>query len=863
MKSMKKIYFAILALAGLLTASCEQEHIDARFIPGNVTTQGLGAIKGAVLSENGPAIATTYTEVDFGLSVPTSYTLWMDISGSNFANAKKVDATIADGVISFAQKKFNKNLLNLGAEPGKEVSVDFRLDAYMQNEKLVNIDQYVKCSNVVTATFTPFEEIKGDVPVVDVPGDYQGWAPSDYPKLFNYTFDEVIYRGVIDFQCKKEDGSAANGFKITGEGNWDSASGNWGSESQAEPAEAASVKLINGDASQNIVCFGAKRYYLFEFNKDQLTLTNLLSFDKVGIIGLNGDWDNDVVMTYNMYKGRFWVDVDVASDTEFKFRLDGAWDHNWGGSMDALNGGGDNIKLAAGQYRIYFYMNDVTVYCETDESMYGQDEPTIDDPVDPDPVYKGWGIIGVGGDWEHDIAMTEQDGVWTGFANLTTDDNWKIRKDAAWDENFGGSFVALGTPFEAIAGGDNIAVGTEGFYKIVYNTNDGTITVSEGNVWSIIGDFNSWAGDVDMVFQDGVWVSPAVNLTSGWKIRYNHAWDDDRGGVFEAFDAPFAVTKGGSNIDCGEGEFIVTYNPDAETITVTKAFPSNIWSVIGSFAASDWSNDVKMSYNGGSFGLWISEPFNMVAGDEFKIRYNRDWGVNRGAGVVVEYGYNYEVSQDGANLKAPSDGKYVLCYSERLNAVFFQGWSMIGSISGTNWDTDFLMIPDTLEGSTIWMSDAFYYNAGEEFKIRYDANWDINRGGAFGSYLKPFDVTNNGNNISLPESQYIFTAYNQTDEAIAIGRADWSVIGGFNDWNGDLVMFEMEENVYSTSLTLSDASEIKIRKDRGWDINRGGNMNKFGVPFAVENNGGNISLEAGTYYIEYDCVKDEITIYND
>lgn len=860
---MKKVYIAILALAGLFATSCVQEHIDAQFFPENVTDQTLGTIAGTELSEAGPDITTTYTEVDFGLSVPTSYTLWMDLSGNNFANAKKVDATISDGNISFAQKKFNKTLLNLGVTPDTDVAVDFRLDAYMQNEKLSNIEEYARQSNVVTATFHVYEEIKGDLPVVDVPGDYQGWAPSDYPKLFSYSYDEIIYRGVVDFQCKKEDGSAANGFKITGGGNWDNDSGNWGSAAQGEAAEAGSVQLVNGDGSQNIVCYGANRYYLFEFNKDALTLTKIMSFDKVGIIGLNGDWDNDVVMTYNMYMGRFWADVDLAADTEFKFRLDGGWDNNWGGDLEALQGGGANIPVAAGQYRVYFYMNDVTLYCELDPSMYGKDEPTIDEPDEPDPAYEGWGIIGVGGDWENDIAMTQDGGVWTGYATLTAEDTWKLRKDAAWDENFGGIFSALDTPFAAVAGGDNIAVGAEGFYKIVLNTNDNTITISNGEVWSLIGNFNEWAGDTDMVLTDGKWVSPAVNLTAGWKLRHNHSWDDNRGGVFEALDTPFAVTNGGADIDCGEGEFIVTYDPAAETITVTKAFPSNIWSVIGGFEASGWNNDVKMTLLEGAYKLWVSDPVELKAGDEFKVRYNRDWGVNRGAEATLEYGNIAQVSQDGANLKAAEDGTYIIVYSEELECIFFQGWSVIGQISGSNWDKDFPMAPvyDEEEGRCLgWMSDVLNNNEGDQFKIRYNAGWDINRGGAFSEFAENFPVTLNGDNISAPGCKYIFVTYSVDDDSIYVGRADWSIIGGFNEWNGDVVMFETQKGIYERSLTLSEASEIKIRKDRAWDVDRGGDMSALGEAFDAVQGGHNISLEAGTYYISYDSVNEKLTI---
>ncbi len=858
---MKKVYTAILAIAGLVATSCAQDHIDARFVPSDVKVQGLGEIQGTALSEDGPDITASYEEVDFGLSVPTSYTLLMDIS-DQFANAKKVDATISEGRISFGQKKFNKNLLNMGVEPDTDVTVYFRLDAYMQNEKLSNLEEYVQHSNVVSASFHVYEEVKGDLPVVDVPGDYQGWAPSDYPKLFSYSYDEVIYRGVVDFQCKKEDGSAANGFKITGGGNWDNDSGNWGSADQGEPAEAASVQLVNGDASQNIVCYGAKRYYLFEFNKDALTLTKIMSFDKVGVIGLNGDWDNDVVMTYNMFMGRFWADVDVPADTEFKFRLDGAWDSNWGGSLEALQGGGSNIPVAAGQYRIYFYMNDVTLYAELDPSMYGKEEPTIEPEPVPVPAYQGWGIIGVGGDWENDIAMTEEGGVWTGYATLAAGDEWKLRKDAAWEENAGGVFEALDTPFDAVAGGDNIKVGADGFYKIVYNTNDNTITVSNGEVWSIIGDFNGWNGDVDMVLTDGKWVSPATALTPGWKIRLNHAWDADRGGSFSDFDVPFEAVQGGGNIDCGEGEFIVTYDPEEETITVTRAFPSNIWSVIGSFEASGWSNDVKMAFCGGLYRMWVSEPVALKAGDEFKVRYNRDWAVNRGGKATLEMGQAVDVAQDADNIKVAAEGTYRIAYSETLEQIFFQGWSLIGDIDNTSWGKDFVMAPVIGDDgyAEAWMSDVLYIEAGNGFKARWDADWAVNRGGVFSAWAESFAAVQDGDNISIPESNYVFVTYNCVDESIYVGRADWGIIGDFNSWSGDVVMLEVNPGIYMANLSLEADGGWKIRKDRDWAVNRGGAMSALGEAFEVVNNGDNIFLPAGDYIVTYDSNTETITV---
>ena len=168
---------------------------------------------------------------------------------------------------------------------------------------------------------------------------------------------------------------------------------------------------------------------------------------------------------------------------------------------------------------------------------------------------------------------------------------------------------------------------------------------------------------------------------------------------------------------------------------------------------------------------------------------------------------------------------------------------------------------DEEEGRCLgWMSDVLNNNEGNQFKIRYNAGWDINRGGAFSEFAENFPVTQNGDNISALGCKYIFVTYSVDDDSIYVGRADWSIIGGFNEWNGDVVMFETQKGIYERSLTLSEASEIKIRKDRAWDVDRGGDMSALGEAFDAVQGGHNISLEAGTYYISYDSVNEKLTI---
>ena len=56
-------------------------------------------------------------------------------------------------------------------------------------------------------------------------------------------------------------------------------------------------------------------------------------------------------------------------------------------------------------------------------------------------------------------------------------------------------------------------------------------------------------------------------------------------------------------------------------------------------------------------------------------------------------------------------------------------WSVIGSICGTSWDTDFPMTETETAGT--YLSEVLELKAGEEFKCRQGASWDVNFGVEF------------------------------------------------------------------------------------------------------------------------------------
>ena len=84
-------------------------------------------------------------------------------------------------------------------------------------------------------------------------------------------------------------------------------------------------------------------------------------------------------------------------------------------------------------------------------------------------------------------------------------------------------------------------------------------------------------------------------------------------------------------------------------------------------------------------------------------------------------------------------------YEATINALFSMteeqktAWSLIGGICGSSWDVDF---PMTKINDTTWESDVLELNAGEEFKIRQGAAWDVQVGADGAMKTADFEPSN-------------------------------------------------------------------------------------------------------------------------
>ena len=781
----KLLYSALIAITGLCAASCVQEHIDVVYDPSQVTAQTLGNFEGVTLAEDGAAITGTYNAAEFGSGLASVYELYAAAS-QDMAGKSKIGATIADGNISFSQKELNTLILNLGGEADSPFTLYFQLLSYLKSDKSLAIESTMLCSNVVSATFVPYNAELRDsdkYPVAYIPGGYQvhgdqgsGWVFTDEQYLYDYAGDGVYY-GLLDVY---ESGAAGQdyGFKFTLEASWDN--GDYGdAEGSPTGSEPGSMDIHskNDGGDDNILCFDTYRYYFFLFDTNAMTLTKKYAFHNVGIVGDFNSWnaaDADMKMEYNKYYHRFYIDHTFDTDAKLKFTCDDAWDTNWG--VDCAGGGAD-IDVAAGSYRIYLDLNKSSY--EFSAKMFGQEEPGAPAVEPSEKVYTGTDVMVYVLDETGWDAITlyqwgevnDLGGGWPGLEpTVQTFDNVEYKV-------FGYSKEVVGLNQNLIF--NNAGEGTQlSDYTICFEDKDYAFKVTASGVepidvpaspcWSVIGDFNGWNSDVDMTEQfPGIWISDVVELTAnGWKIRYNHGWDVNFGGATPSQQGEFVqAVAGGSDIYFA-GTYKVVYNANNGTIGTLG------WGVTGSIASAGVSWDIDIPMNLTSDGTWVSVPVALTTSDQFKIRWNADWNDNRGATgdtepYVVTVDTPIGAANGGKNLSVPADGTYVIVYDPASEQMSISS-SVIGLIGDFNG----------------WSGDEFMYYAGEGkfyaynrcyeggWKVRFNAGWDVNRGAP--GDVEPYEMasgssvtaTQNGKNLTVTDAGLIASGYTICYDAV-------------------------------------------------------------------------------------------------
>ena len=173
---------------------------------------------------------------------------------------------------------------------------------------------------------------------LSMPGSYQGWSPeADNAYHVISEARDFKYTGTFYLPANTE-------FKFYDGGTW---MGMKGDPTVDEENNSVSFSIGDGD---NIIVTDTG-YYRFAVNTKKMTATiTKTGWEVIGSAAPHG-WDKGVLMTY-VPEDKTWTITVTLTDGEIKFRWDGAWDINYGGSLGSLEQGGANIAVSAGTYTI-------------------------------------------------------------------------------------------------------------------------------------------------------------------------------------------------------------------------------------------------------------------------------------------------------------------------------------------------------------------------------------------------------------------------------------------------------------------------------------------------------------------------------
>jgi hypothetical protein len=373
---------------------------------------------------------------------------------------------------------------------------------------------------------------------------------------------------------------------------------------------------------------------------------------------------------------------------------------------------------------------------------------------------------------------------------------FKLRENHGWDNNRGGAFVAVGEPFEAVAGGDNITV-EEGNYIVTYDPEAETIVIDETG-WGVVGTINGWGSTPDIILkEEGLFlVARNVTLTESdeVKIRYKSDWTENRGGATFVGHAVKAV-PGGDNIKPGvAGDYDIWYRPDSEVLFVmTAGTPLTYWGVVGTI--NGWGAPDRIMYENAD-GQFIYEDLEITANDEIKIRLNEDWAENRG-GSFVELDEPFAVENGGANVKVGRDAKVTVIFDPSAETITLTGeysgeapslpenMYMVGAAFGNwDWSSDGIVELTPVNGKAGQFWTIRYIEAESPFKFCPVREWTGDFTG-LGEGDSGFTVSNG--NCIVSESGVYMIYVDMDNKKLAVERARVYGIGDcFGAWDQEM-----------------------------------------------------------------------------
>jgi hypothetical protein len=363
------------------------------------------------------------------------------------------------------------------------------------------------------------------------------------------------------------------------------------------------------------------------------------------------------------------------------------------------------------------------------------------------------------------LQSTSTKGLFAGFVDLTTADGsdaqFKFCPEPAWGFDFGGSDITVDNSlgFNIVSGatvGDGNITVPSGFYHITVNKKFNTLEMVQVNSVGMIGGFNSWASDLEMTYDaDAKTYSAVGTFTKGdaFKFRVNSDWTYSIGtnGVLATSGDNFEFTQ-------SDGEYKVVLNVSQAPYTVkfySTSYPEKLY-IPGAYQG--WAIANAPTLQGDGQGHYEG-ALNLVGTDDsgncdWKFSPNPAWGEDFAGTITLDENGNGTGTYGGTGNITVPNGYYYITVDMTNGTFSLLKITEVGLIGGFNsWggDEDFTFDADT---NTWSLTTAL--TANDEFKVRFNAGWDYNRGlegdgAAVVSNNATTTVVQNGQNMKVAE----------------------------------------------------------------------------------------------------------------
>lgn len=157
---------------------------------------------------------------------------------------------------------------------------------------------------------------------------------------------------------------------------------------------------------------------------------------------------------------------------------------------------------------------------------------------------------------------------------------------------------------------------------------------------------------------------------------------------------------------------------DPEPTEPEPVVSADPWKICGSFTGWGEQDDILL-YVGQEENVLVSAEMVLNEGDRLKVRWDDKWNISYpNDNITIMYSGSYRVSFNTETHEV----KLIWC-GEGEDPTLQEIWTVIGQLNGSSWDRDF-RLAESDEENLLISTTVFALNAGEEFKVRHNCQWE-------------------------------------------------------------------------------------------------------------------------------------------